>query len=177
MEQLVAESTGKLGKGIVPAPDDPRAELHEDVALPSPYELGQEFFRWEFAVVVAGSILGINPFDQPDVQAAKDKTNQVLARATSSSSRRARSTSCSRRRARRLRLHPGVRRSRARASCSRSSTRRARAGTSSRTARAALPPLDGQFHKGGRTRSLPPGRRRHRRRAADSRARASASRG
>jgi hypothetical protein len=79
MEQLVAESTGKLGKGIVPAPDDPRAELHEDVALPSPYELGQEFFRWEFAVAVAGSILGINPFDQPDVQAAKDKTNEVLA--------------------------------------------------------------------------------------------------
>ena len=79
MEQLVAESTGKLGKGIVPAPDDPRAELHEDVALPSPYELGQEFFRWEFAVAVAGSMLGINPFDQPDVQAAKDKTNEVLA--------------------------------------------------------------------------------------------------
>ena len=38
------------------------------------YELGQEFFRWEFATAVAGSILGINPFDQPDVQAAKDKT-------------------------------------------------------------------------------------------------------
>jgi transaldolase / glucose-6-phosphate isomerase len=79
MEQLVAESTGKQGKGILPAPDDPHAELHEDVALPSPYELGQEFFRWEFAVAVAGSIIGINPFDQPDVQAAKDKTNEVLA--------------------------------------------------------------------------------------------------
>ncbi len=79
MEQLVAESTGKQGQGIVPAPDDPHAELHEEVALPSPYELGQEFFRWEFAVAVAGSMLGINPFDQPDVQAAKDKTNEVLA--------------------------------------------------------------------------------------------------
>jgi transaldolase / glucose-6-phosphate isomerase len=79
MEQLVAESTGKQGKGILPAPDDPNAELHEDVALPSPYELGQEFFRWEFAVAVAGSIIGINPFDQPDVQAAKDKTIEVLA--------------------------------------------------------------------------------------------------
>jgi hypothetical protein len=79
MEQLVAESTGKQGKGIVPAPDDPHAELHEDVALPSPYELGQEFFRWEFAVAIAGALLGINPFDQPDVQAAKDKTNAVLA--------------------------------------------------------------------------------------------------
>jgi transaldolase/glucose-6-phosphate isomerase len=79
MEQLIAESTGKLGKGILPAPDDPRVELREDVALPSPYELGQEFFRWEFAVSVAGSIIGINPFDQPDVQAAKDRTNDVLA--------------------------------------------------------------------------------------------------
>ncbi|MHB8643194.1 MAG: hypothetical protein ACYDA3_09955 [Gaiellaceae bacterium] len=78
-EQLVAESTGKQGKGILPAPDDPRAELQVDVALPSPYELGQEFFRWEFAVAIAGSLLGINPFDQPDVQAAKDKTNEVLA--------------------------------------------------------------------------------------------------
>jgi glucose-6-phosphate isomerase len=79
MEQLIAESTGKLGKGILPAPDDPHAQLEEDVALASPYELGQEFFRWEFAVAVAGSIIGINPFDQPDVQAAKDKTNAVLA--------------------------------------------------------------------------------------------------
>jgi glucose-6-phosphate isomerase len=79
MEQLVAESTGKQGKGVLPAPDDPNAALHEEVALPSPYELGQEFFRWEFAVAVAGSLIGINPFDQPDVQAAKDKTNEVLA--------------------------------------------------------------------------------------------------
>ena len=79
MEQLIAESTGKQGKGILPAPDDPNAELHEEVRLPDPYELGQEFFRWEFAVAVAGSIVGINPFDQPDVQAAKDKTNEVLA--------------------------------------------------------------------------------------------------
>src|SRR5262249_37451315 len=79
MEQLVAESTGKQGKGILPAPDDPHAELEEVVALPGPYELGQEFFRWEFAVAIAGSIIGINPFDQPDVQAAKDKTSEVLA--------------------------------------------------------------------------------------------------
>ena len=79
MEQLIAESTGKQGKGILPAPDDPSAEMHEEVRLPDPYELGQEFFRWEFAVAVAGSIIGINPFDQPDVQAAKDKTNEVLA--------------------------------------------------------------------------------------------------
>jgi hypothetical protein len=49
------------------------------VRISSPYELGQEFFRWEFGVAVAGSILDINPFDQPDVQAAKDRTNDVLA--------------------------------------------------------------------------------------------------
>ena len=44
-----------------------------------PYAIGGEFFRWEFAVAVAGAYLEINPFDQPDVQAAKDKTNEVLA--------------------------------------------------------------------------------------------------
>jgi hypothetical protein len=47
--------------------------------LEDPYEVGQEFFRWEFATAVAGSILAINPFDQPDVQAAKDKTSELLA--------------------------------------------------------------------------------------------------
>jgi hypothetical protein len=82
-EQLLAESTGKQGKGLIPAPgepaDGPDRQTHE-VRLPSPYELGQEFFRWEFATAVAGSILGINPFDQPDVQAAKDATNAVLER-------------------------------------------------------------------------------------------------
>jgi hypothetical protein len=81
-EQLLAESTGKQGKGLVPAPGEPAdgddRQWH-DVRLPDAYELGQEFFRWEFATAVAGSILGINPFDQPDVQAAKDKTNAVLA--------------------------------------------------------------------------------------------------
>jgi len=76
IEQLVAESTGKEGNGIVPVwrGGDPA-----DVRLPDPYELGQEFFRWEFATAVAGSLLGINPFDQPDVQAAKDKTNALLS--------------------------------------------------------------------------------------------------
>jgi transaldolase/glucose-6-phosphate isomerase len=81
VEQLIAESTGKQGKGLVPAPGEPAdggdRQEHE-VRLPDPYELGQEFFRWEFATAVAGSILGINPFDQPDVQAAKDKTGEVL---------------------------------------------------------------------------------------------------
>jgi hypothetical protein len=81
-EQLIAESTGKLGKGLVPAPgespDGPDRQRGE-VRLEDPYELGQEFFRWEFAVAVAGTILDVNVFDQPDVQAAKDKTKQVLA--------------------------------------------------------------------------------------------------
>ncbi len=81
-EQLIAESTGKQGKGLVPAPgespDGPDRQRAE-VKLPDAYEIGAEFFRWEFAVAIAGAILEINPFDQPNVQAAKDKTNEVLA--------------------------------------------------------------------------------------------------
>jgi hypothetical protein len=81
-EQLLAESTGKQGKGLVPCPGEsvegPDRQAQE-VRVSDPYELGQEFFRWEFATAVAGSIIGINPFDQPDVQAAKDKTNEILA--------------------------------------------------------------------------------------------------
>ncbi len=82
VEQLIAESTGKQGKGLVPAPGVPGGKpdrQEQEVRLADPLELGQEFFRWEFATAVAGSILGINPFDQPDVQAAKDKTSEVLA--------------------------------------------------------------------------------------------------
>jgi hypothetical protein len=82
-EQLIAESTGKEGKGLVPAPgEDPEAgpdRQHGAVQLEDPYGLGAEFLRWEFATAIAGSILGINPFDQPDVQAAKDRTNAILA--------------------------------------------------------------------------------------------------
>jgi glucose-6-phosphate isomerase len=76
IEQLVAESTGKEGKGIVPVREGGDAA---EPRLAEAYELGQEFFRWEFATAVAGSLLGINPFDQPDVQAAKDKTQVVLS--------------------------------------------------------------------------------------------------
>jgi transaldolase/glucose-6-phosphate isomerase len=82
VEQLLAESTGKQGKGLVPAPEEPPDgpdRQAQEVRVSGDYELGQEFFRWEFATAVAGSILGINPFDQPDVQAAKDKTKEVLA--------------------------------------------------------------------------------------------------
>jgi hypothetical protein len=81
-EQLVAESTGKQGKGLVPAPGEPPEgpdRQRGDVDIHDPYDLAGEFYRWEFATAVAGHVLGINPFDQPDVQAAKDKTNEVLA--------------------------------------------------------------------------------------------------
>jgi hypothetical protein len=85
-EQLLAESTGKEGKGLVPAPgESPDAgpdRQHGRVRLDDPYDLGAEFYRWEFATAVAGSILGINPFDQPDVQAAKDKTAALLSQGT-----------------------------------------------------------------------------------------------
>jgi transaldolase/glucose-6-phosphate isomerase len=82
VEQLLAESTGKQGKGLIPAPDEPGDgpdRQAQELRLSGEYELGQEFFRWEFATAVAGSILGINPFDQPDVQSAKDKTREVLS--------------------------------------------------------------------------------------------------
>jgi transaldolase / glucose-6-phosphate isomerase len=81
-EQLLAESTGKHGKGLVPAPGEPAEGADrqaQEVRVSDAYELGQEFFRWEFATAVAGSILEINPFDQPDVQSAKDQTKRILA--------------------------------------------------------------------------------------------------
>jgi len=112
IEQLVAESTGKNGKGIIPVVED---ELHDPksygkdrqfiyLKLKSDgssehdkklaelkkagfsvliletediYDLGQEFFRWEVATAVAGSILELNPFDQPDVEASKVATRQL----------------------------------------------------------------------------------------------------
>lgn len=114
IEQLVAESTGKLGKGIVPVEGETLGEpssyasdrIFVSVALDSDVDqapdqalgalaklghpviririrqledLGQEFFRWEVATAVAGAVLGINPFDQPDVESAK-----VAARALTS---------------------------------------------------------------------------------------------
>jgi len=117
IEQLLAESTGKNGKGLIPicgeplgVPDDydndrlfcylrdrnaPDRAQDEGIAhleaagfpivrieLADIYNLGQEFFRWEFATAVAGSALGINPFDQPDVEAAKIATQALLAERT-----------------------------------------------------------------------------------------------
>jgi glucose-6-phosphate isomerase len=112
-EQLIAESTGKGGKGLVPVADEalsgPQAygndRLFVRLALPGgddpnagrleplskaghpvvtlkvsdPLGLGAEFFRWEYAIAVAGAILGINVFDQPNVQEAKDLTKKVLS--------------------------------------------------------------------------------------------------
>ena len=112
LEQLLAESTGKYGKGLVPVDAEPlglpnvygtdrlfvylrlssEADAKQDetvsaleraghpvvrIAIADRYHIGQEFFRWEFATAVAGSILGIDPFDQPDVEASKDKTRQL----------------------------------------------------------------------------------------------------
>lgn len=102
LEQLIAESTGKEGKGIVPVegePSGPADVYGEDrlfagvgiepalePALWMPFErreaIGAEFFRWEFATAVAGHILGIHPFDQPNVQEAKDATNRLLKEGT-----------------------------------------------------------------------------------------------
>src|ERR1017187_4249847 len=114
LEQLIAESTGKLGKGIIPvdrealgapevygndrifaylrletapgaAQDAGVAALEKAgqpvvrVAVSDIYSLGQEFFRWEIATAVAGSILGINAFNQPDVEASKIVTKQLTS--------------------------------------------------------------------------------------------------
>jgi glucose-6-phosphate isomerase len=109
-EQLVAESTGKAGRGILPIADEPlapAAEYGDDrvflhvstgdvemtgkiaeltaaghpvftVGADGPADLGRVFFVSEFATAVAGWVLGINPFDQPNVQEAKDNTKRVL---------------------------------------------------------------------------------------------------
>jgi hypothetical protein len=113
LEQLIAESTGKEGKGIVPIEGEPVSSpehyetdrlfvylrLDDDgtydqfvssmesaghpvvtLRLHTAYDLGREMFRWEFATAVAGAILKINPFDQPNVQEAKDFTTELLRR-------------------------------------------------------------------------------------------------
>ncbi|OGN86751.1 MAG: hypothetical protein A2X23_06165 [Chloroflexi bacterium GWC2_73_18] len=117
IEQLVAESTGKAGTGIVPIDGEPpgppeaygpdrvfvRIGLADDLAWMHRTDallaelavaghpvigltmddlggLGGEFFRWEFATAVAGAVLGVNPFDEPDVDGAKRMTEAVLAR-------------------------------------------------------------------------------------------------
>ena len=111
IEQIIAESTGKQGKGIIPIDgeklDAPQTygddRLFIDIAIDGDLTrnplldalekagqpvirlimhdtgaLGGEFFRWAFATAVAGAVIGINPFDQPDVEAAKIKTRAVM---------------------------------------------------------------------------------------------------
>jgi glucose-6-phosphate isomerase len=117
-EQLIAESTGKHGTGIVPIDREPlgaiaaygddrvfvRLSIAGDahaaadeladaaidaghplirIAIADPMDLGAEAFRWEFATAIAGAVLGIDPFDQPNVEEAKDLTRKVLAAAES----------------------------------------------------------------------------------------------
>jgi len=112
LEQLLSESTGKNGKGLIPVdrelPANPETygddrlfvylKLKSDtdssqepaidaleragqpivrISVNDAYDLGQEFFRWEIATAVAGSIIGINPFDQPDVEASKIATKKL----------------------------------------------------------------------------------------------------
>ncbi len=114
LEQLIAESTGKDGKGIVPVPRERRLEpaaVGEDrlfvalalageedrlprealealaaaghpvveLVIPGPNALGAEMFRWEVATAAAGAILGVHPFNQPDVQLAKELAGRALA--------------------------------------------------------------------------------------------------
>jgi transaldolase / glucose-6-phosphate isomerase len=80
LEQLLAESTGKEGKGLVPAPEnDPEGPDRQAADVNLDDGLGAEFYRWEVAVAAAGAILGIDPFDQPNVQESKDRTQEVLS--------------------------------------------------------------------------------------------------
>jgi glucose-6-phosphate isomerase len=81
VEQLIAESTGKEGKGLVPAAGESADGVDRqrvDVDLAGPDDVGAEFFRLELATAVAGAILGVNPFDQPNVEEAKAKTQAIL---------------------------------------------------------------------------------------------------
>jgi glucose-6-phosphate isomerase len=81
LEQLLAESTGKGGTGLVPAAGesaDGDDRQHAEVDVSDTTDLGAEFFRFELATAVAGAILGVNPFDQPNVEEAKAKTQAIL---------------------------------------------------------------------------------------------------
>jgi glucose-6-phosphate isomerase len=98
IEQLIAESTGKENTGILPVIDEPLGAPdvygadrlftgtvdgvgeHPVFRIDDAGSLGAEFFRWEFATAVAGAVLGIQPFDQPNVAEAKQATQDVLAR-------------------------------------------------------------------------------------------------
>jgi glucose-6-phosphate isomerase len=82
VEQLIAESTGKLGLGCIPVPTtDPEegADRHVVPLHPTqPADVAEQFYRWEVAVAVCGHILGIDPFDEPNVAESKKNTNDAL---------------------------------------------------------------------------------------------------
>lgn len=83
IEQLVAESTGKDGKGVVPVPGPAwgGADVYTvDAGTVDPVALGAHFLMWEYATVALCEALGVNPFDQPDVEAAKVLARAELAR-------------------------------------------------------------------------------------------------
>lgn len=82
VEQLIAESTGKDGRGLVPVPTV-EAETGPDrelvaVHVGDPLDLGAEFLRWEIATAVAGHVIGVDPFDEPNVTESKQNTAAVL---------------------------------------------------------------------------------------------------
>ncbi|MDQ3570126.1 MAG: glucose-6-phosphate isomerase [Actinomycetota bacterium] len=82
VEQLIAESTGKHGKGCIPVPTTEPETGHDrhlvTLEIDDPIELGREFLRWELATASAGHVLGIDPFDQPDVAESKANVAKVL---------------------------------------------------------------------------------------------------
>lgn len=82
VEQLIAESTGKLGRGCVPVPtteDEEGEDRHHLAVTPAdPGALGEHFYRLEIATAAAGHALGIDPFDEPNVAESKANTNRVL---------------------------------------------------------------------------------------------------
>lgn len=83
VEQLIAESTGKHGTGCVPVPTSERESgedrFHLNVELASPIEVAAQFLRFELATAIAGHVLGIDPFDEPNVAESKANTARVLA--------------------------------------------------------------------------------------------------
>jgi hypothetical protein len=82
VEQLIAESTGKRGVGVVPVPtvdtETGADRFNVDVAIASPTDLGAEFFRWEVTTAAMGVALEIDPFDEPNVAESKANTARVL---------------------------------------------------------------------------------------------------
>jgi glucose-6-phosphate isomerase len=82
VEQLIAESTGKRGTGCIPVPTtEPESgpDRHQvALELAEPLDLGEQFYRLELAIPIAGHVLGIDPFDEPNVAESKANTNKVL---------------------------------------------------------------------------------------------------